>query len=121
MAVKISAKDNEISDIVRDSTFHRFVADRVIVTDLGSEIEVSFLQIGPEHIHVEINGDVEEFTSKPIFTEVARMRSDHSTFLNALMSYLKTGVDAGKFKGHEIAKNIQSWADEAGAEESDDD
>ena len=66
--------------VVRDSTFHRSVADKAAAFDLGRDFELSFLQAGPAILQrvVQLDEDGDEESEKlelePQLTEVSRVR-----------------------------------------------
>lgn len=105
--------EREIIEVVRDSTFHRFVADEALMTVLGRDLEVGFLQYGPIYETQTDHGEYEMTESKRVVTEVARMRIAYGDFLNMVMNFLHTGIADGKLKGEAVQKSISEWIVEA--------
>lgn len=119
----IAMSESEATDepkqarIVRDSTFCRFAADRMIVSFLGRDLEVAFLQMGPLfHTLLDSEHD-EEFQAEPSLTEVARMRIGFREFFSEFMNFARVGILSGHVKGESVANQILEWSKEAGAEE----
>jgi hypothetical protein len=98
--------------VVRDCTFHRFAADRIMVTDLGRDLEVSFMQIGPLFSQMEAQDDGEEFSSESVFTEVARMRIGYPNYVNSLFNFLRVGIQEDKLNAQGIINQITEWMTE---------
>lgn len=101
--------DEEVA-VVRDSTFARFTADRILISDLGRDLEVSFIQVGPLHVCMEPTEDGEKYTSRSVLTEVARLRTGFPAVLSALMEFVREGIEQDKIKGAALANQIMEWA-----------
>lgn len=98
--------------VVRDSTFCRFVADEAVLTTIGRDLEVGFLQYGPVHISQTDFGEYETTNSKNVVTEVARMRTSYGAFLGMVMEFLQDGITTGKLKSEAIQGSVTQWAAE---------
>jgi hypothetical protein len=98
--------------VVRDSTFVRFVADRLSVTEQGRDLEIACLQSGPLHTRIIDHGEFEEFESEPVATEVARMRLSYSTMVQLVMSFLRGGIQNDRIKGPAIVNQLNQWIEE---------
>ena len=99
--------------IVRDSTFVRFVADKVVITDVGRDVEVGFLQFGPIHSSMKDEPEFEIYSSSPQLTEVARMRISYSSLVGFAMGFLRGGIIDGKLKPDAIESSFSEWILEA--------
>jgi hypothetical protein len=91
--------------VVRDSTFVRFVADRLSVTEQGRDLEIACLQSGPLHTRIIDHGE-------PVATEVARMRLSYSTMVQLVMSFLRGGIQNDRIKGPAIVNQLNQWIEE---------
>lgn len=98
--------------VVRDSTFCRFIADEAVLSTIGRELEVGFLQYGPVHMSQTDFGEYETTNSKDVVTEVARMRTSYGAFLGMVMQFLQDGIVTGKLKSEAIKGSITQWAAE---------
>lgn len=104
--------DRETIEIVRDTTFSRFVADEALLTDLGRDLEVGFIQYGPVYTVQMDESDCEVTESRRVLTEVARMRMSYPAMVNFAMAFIRAGIESNKLKGDAILGSIQQWSDE---------
>jgi len=81
MSNEAAEDSNQINQkVIRDSTFHRSVADKAVAFDLGRDFELSFLQVGPAvlqritRLDDEGEEESEKFELEPQLTEVSRVR-----------------------------------------------
>jgi hypothetical protein len=104
--------------IVRDPTFHRAVADKVIVIDLGRDVEFAFLQSGPV-IKKMIDWDEESERAELAggLTEVARIRMGGPTALTVAVNIIETLFRSGKVKIPAFMGAISKMAAEHGFNE----
>lgn len=115
---ELTTSDSEQTiEIVRDSTFTRFVADEAIVSSLGRDLEVSFIQYGPIHNIQTDHGDFESVESTSVLTEVARMRMAYGAMVTTVMQFLQGGIKDGRLKKEAIIRSINEWESPKGDEE----
>lgn len=100
-------------EVVRDSTFTRFVADEAVINLVGRELEVAFLQYGPMLVRQIEQGEFERTESRNVVTEVARMRMGNTDFMQMVMEFLRSGINGGWLKGDAIGRTIAEWTAEA--------
>jgi len=99
--------------IVRDPTFVRFVADEIIFSDLGRDMEVSFLQYGPLYQYRVGMEDVNTFESDDAITEVARMRISFPSLVSLAMNLISYGVVNNRLKSEAVRASFDAWIEEA--------
>ena len=104
--------------IVRDSSFARGVADRVIVIDLGRDLELACLQVGPVLTAFTEEEDAERYDGSPVYTEVVRLRLPWYGAVGMAMQILEQGIRTDKVHGHKIAESIAELVAEVEAAES---
>ncbi len=63
-------------DVVRDTTFARFVMDAGIVLPMPAEIEIACIQFGASAKRLEHRGHNQGVSLQSVATEVARLRMD---------------------------------------------
>lgn len=97
-------------DIKRDSTFVRFCADRMVVTGIGSDLQISFLQIGSMQNSANFGEKSIEFEPTIECVEVACMRVGFAPYFDACMNFIRHGIEQDRVKGDDLAKQISSWA-----------
>jgi hypothetical protein len=103
---------------VKDPTFHRAVADKAVAIDLGRDLELAFLQGGPNIVGVvDIDDAHEQIKLEGLFSEVARIRVSVPTGLALVMNLLEQLVRADKVKADAMAEAIRSWAEDTGNKE----
>lgn len=117
LAKKPATPKNKDRGVVRDETFHRAVADKVIPIDLGRDIELSFLQVGPRLIGFSENAEFESFHGERVYSEVARIRVDVPTMVGLALQFIELGISRNKLHGEKIAETIAKWSEEANAAE----
>ena len=104
---------DEPMEIVRDTTFSRFVADDAIITNVGRDLEVGFVQFGPMYGMRTDHGEYEQVETKRVMTEVARMRISFPAMVNIMINFLQTGIEEGRLKGEAVSKSLEKWTAEA--------
>ncbi|HEX8483323.1 MAG TPA: hypothetical protein VF650_15605 [Allosphingosinicella sp.] len=114
-------ESDDTVNIVRDSTFVRFVADRLVVADLGRDLEIACLQTGPIHSRIIDRGDMEEFDSQSVATEVARMRISYGVMVQTVMSFLHGAIQEDRIKGPAIVTQLDQWVKTYARENKEDD
>lgn len=103
--------------VVRDPTFHRAVADKVIVIDLGRDVEFAFLQAGPlVEKMIDWDETSEQAQLKPSMTEVARIRVPGPVSLAVAVNILETLFSAGRVKIPAFLEMVSKMAAQHGAE-----
>lgn len=114
MAEKKQAKSSpkRTQKIVRDSTFARATIDRLVAINLGRDLELSGLQIGPLVEGIEDHGEQELLQLTPVVTEVVRLRLHWSSAIDAVMTILQQGSQLGKINKAELIKFIDESLDE---------
>ena len=103
----------EPTEIVRDVSFTRFVADEAFFTSLGRDLEVGFIQYGPLYGVQTDHGDYEIVETKRVLTEVARMRISYPAMVNMMVNFLQSGIEEGRLKSDSIMKSLKTWMDNA--------
>lgn len=101
--------------VVRDGTFVRFLADEAVITALGRDLDVGFLQYGPLFLSQTDLGDAERTDAENVVTEVARMRMAQPAFLAMVMNFLEAGIVSGLLKGEAVQRSVVQWVDMAAA------
>jgi hypothetical protein len=112
-ATNLESSPRNTVRIVRDSTFHRFVADEALAALHGRDLEVGFVQYGPLFTSRTDFGDYEETKNEPAMTEVARMRMSYAAFMSFAMDTLREGILEGRVKGDAVRKSIDEWIEQA--------
>jgi hypothetical protein len=107
LATPTKSKAKKAVDIVRDATFVRAIADRAIVLNLGRDVELAYLQIGPTITSMEDHGDREQLNMNPSVTESVRLRMHWSTAIDSAMLILNEASEAGKLNNAELLKYVQ--------------
>lgn len=111
-ARKKSSKAPDVSQVTRDSTFSRVVADRAVILDLGRDVELAFLQMGPSIVEILDHGDSEEVNLDPKLTEVTRMRMPWYGAVDTAMHILRTGISKGSVNVEAVVEAIQRMGQE---------
>lgn len=98
--------------VVRDSTFHRSVADTGLVLDYGRDMELAFLQVGPA-VSARLKtgeGDVQEegYEMEPAVTEVSRVRMSRTSALAMAMMIIEELVEDGKIDRVGFSEQIEA-------------
>lgn len=105
--------------VVRDETFHRTVADKVVAIDLGRDVELAFLQGSPTVKKlIDWDEDNEQVQLEGGLREVARVRVSGPVALNIAINLIDTLVSAGKVKTAAMMETINQIAARQIEEES---
>ena len=80
------------TEIVRDVTFSRAVADKTLVVDLGRDMEIACLQAGAALVNVSNTAQGEEFDAVPVLTEVVRLRLPWNSAVILAMNILQSAI-----------------------------
>lgn len=111
---KAATKDLETEPgrmrVVRDVTFTRCVADRGIVLNLGRDLEIAFLQLGPNLVTLTDHGDTEGLAMDPVVTETARVRLPWPSGLDLAMNVIREGIEKGAVNVPLVIEAINSYA-----------
>lgn len=87
------------ANVVRDSTFCRAVADKVVAIDLGKDVELAFLQGGPTVKRlIDFDEDTEQVQLEGGLSEVARIRVSGPVALSIAVNIIETLMSAGKVR-----------------------
>ena len=107
--------------VTRDPAFQRAVADKILVFDLGRDVEVSFLQGGPlVQKLVDVDETTEQIQLTGSVTEMVRVRLSPSVALNMAINVISTLADAEKIKKAPLRDAIlQMLTDDDGGEDED--
>lgn len=105
--------------VVRDVTFSRSVADRGIVLDLGRDMEIGFLQVGPNLIQLADHGETEGLSLDPVLTETSRIRLPWPSALDLAMNVIREGIGKGAVNVPLVLDAIKSYPSAADDESSD--
>jgi len=104
-------------NVVRDSTFQRAVADKVIAIDLGRDFEFAFLQAAPiVKKMIDWDDDSEQAQMEPGLTEVARIRVAGPVALSLAVNVIETLFSAGKVRIPAFLEMISKMAEQHGSE-----
>jgi hypothetical protein len=104
--------------VVKDPTFHRAVADKILAIDLGRDFELAFLQGGPSVTAiVDVDETQERADLDGVLTEVARIRAAPPVIMAMVVNVLEPMVRSGKIKTDAFINAIRSWEEEARANE----
>ena len=107
MATPTKQKKVKQIDIVRDTTFVRVIADRVIVINVGNRnMELSCLQVGHVITSMEDHGTKELLNMSPVATEVVRIRMEWSAAIDAAMLILHDADREGKLNKDELLRYL---------------
>jgi hypothetical protein len=109
-----------VLNVVRDSTFARGIADRGLVLDLGRDMEIAFLQTGPNLSSITDHGDTEGVALNPVFTETVRMRMPWPSAVDLAINIIREGILRGSVNTGGILDAIKSFEEEQRSEESSD-
>lgn len=109
---KKPTKAPDVSQVTRDSTFSRAVADRAVILDLGRDVELAFLQTGPAIVEILDHGDSEEVSLDPKLTEVTRMRMPWYGAVDTAMHILRTGISKGSVNVDAVVEALQRMDEE---------
>ena len=101
------------TEIVRDSTFSRAVADKAIVLDLGRDVEIACLEAVPELVNIRNKAQVEELETRPVLTEVVRLRLPWSSALSLAIELLGTGISKDMIMVDGLLDAIRSLREES--------
>lgn len=105
------AAEANVMKIVRDATFRRSVADRGLVLDLGRDLEVAFLQAGPNLVSVTDHDDSEGVALDPVLTETSRVRMPWPSAVDLAMNILREGVGKGAINVPRVLDAIRSFSE----------
>lgn len=95
--------------ILRDVTFSRGIADRVVVIDLGRDLELACLQVGPVLTSFTDGADADRFDGDPVYTETMRLRLPWYCAVSTAMEILEQGIKTDKIHGDKIAESLAEW------------
>lgn len=111
-AVALPSLESEanVMKIVRDATFRRSVADRGLVLDLGRDMEIAFLQAGPNLVSVTDHEDSEGVALDPVLTETSRVRVPWPSAVDLAMNILREGVGKGSINVPRVLDAIRSFS-----------
>ena len=111
--------------IDREPSFMRFVADEVLVVDLGRDIEFSFLQMGrriDSRVRVTEEGNESEgFRVAASLTEVSRGRMSPQAASLFAMHIIKVIADRGDIDADALRENIEIIIADSAINESESD
>lgn len=108
--------------VIRDATFHRAVADKAIVIDLGRDVELALLQGSPTvKKMIDLDEENEQAQLEGGFTEVVRLRLAAPVAFNIAVNILDTLVRAGKVKSAGLLDLVSRMVADETAEESETD
>jgi hypothetical protein len=109
----------------REPSFARYVADQVVVFNLGRDMELSFIQFGPKldfKKRVETDGKISEaFKLSSTLTEVARIRVSPETASQFAMNIIHQIAKTGELDTNALRENIETIIKSASEEEDGDD
>lgn len=119
MAKIIPADETDKASIpvVRDNTFTRASADRLISFNLGRDVELAYIQYGPAIKECIDRDHSEEFVMKNVMTEVCRIRMSFPSAFEAAMSFIKESLSDERVKADAVRQALAQWADEADADD----
>lgn len=92
--------------VVRDVTFSRAVVDKTIVFELGRDIEIGCLQVGPEIENIIDHDDREELVLNPVLTEIVRLRLGWPEALNLAMQVISSGISSDRVNREKLLEAI---------------
>jgi len=95
--------------VVRDRTFSRCVADRGIVLDLGRDMEIAFLQAGPNLVVLRDLGETEGLALDPVLTETSRVRFPWPSAMDLAMNIIREGISKGTVNVPLVIDSIKSY------------
>jgi hypothetical protein len=102
-------------DVARDITFSRHSADIGLAIDLGRDIEISFLQFGPNVkarvVSGESESDAEGYEFGPGATEVARIRMAPPSILQMSFLFLDTLLESNKANKEKLREYMEKMFD----------
>lgn len=98
--------ENQPVNIVRDNTFTRAVVDKVVILDLGRDVELACVQIGPVLTSLQDMEIHEKVDMTPSLTEVARLRMSWPSAVSMAMHVIEQGITSDKLRGDAILKSI---------------
>ena len=102
---------DERSRVVRDASFVKLYADRVIAQDLGRDVELCLIQFGQPLTHyVSSDTDISVEVSDCV-TEAGRVRIAWPTAVTLAMNIMSQGIDNGLVRGNKIIENLQERID----------
>ena len=105
----------------REPSFARYVADQVVVFNLGRDMELSFIQFGPKldfKKRVETDGKISEaFKLSSTLTEVARIRVSPETASQFAMNIIHQIAKTGELDTNALRENIETIIKSASEEE----
>jgi hypothetical protein len=103
--------------IVRDVTFARAVADKVMVINLGRDIEFAFLQHGQNLALSEVEDrdgvTFERIAMEPVLTEVVRVRISPEGALQTAMQILDRLISSQQIVSEAVLEAIQEMTKKA--------
>jgi hypothetical protein len=104
-------REEEALQVIKDQTFSRSAADKVIVVVLGRDLELSLLQFSPSITSIQDAGDSEELKMGGVWNEVHRARMDWGTAVTSAMHIIERGIYLDRVKPEAVLAAVQSLVD----------
>jgi len=108
------SQSNVAVEFVRDSTFSRAIIDRMFVLDLGRDVELACVQLGPELVRLHDMGSQEKLDLSPKMTEVVRLRMEWRDAVASAMHILERGIATERVNATAVISAISSISPESG-------
>lgn len=118
---EVAGDDESVISVLRDSSFFRAVADKAIVFDLGRDIELAFLQLGPMVLRhrrqIDEDSGQEGFDLENTVSEVCRIRTSPQCASTLAMLILNELAQANKLSKEKLLSAIDDIFSENGQDD----